>query len=99
MVKEAFLASPGPLELGRRAQCLRQPEIAARHELLGERHALRVAGLVEHGDTGVFDLVGQHEAEQQHLGHRHAEQDQQRAPVAQDVAEFFLNEGEKAVHF
>lgn len=57
-----------------------------------------VLAVVEDDDTGIFHLRGDGEAEEDDQDDRHDQQNQHRALVAEDVAEFLSYEYDKLFH-
>ena len=55
---------------------------------LNKRLAGFVLRVVEHSDVGILDLVGERKTEQDDLHNGHHDDDEQRFPVAENVAEF-----------
>ena len=70
-------------------------KVSAGLQFMDQFGAQRTAGPVPDADTGPLELVGHGVTKQDDLHHRHAEQDQQGAPVAQDMVELFSYEGKK----
>ena len=64
---------------------MREP--ARRREALAQRDRRVVGRRIDDGDANVAHVAAQREAEQHDLHERHEQQDRQRLPVAQDVAQ------------
>ena len=53
---------------------------------------------IEHGHAAVVEFGGDGKTEQNDLQHRHAQQNQHRPPVAEDVEKFYLDKSPKLFH-
>lgn len=65
---------------------------------MGELPSEFVVRLVEDGDVGVADVVGERIAKEQKLDYRHTKEYQHRAVVAEDVIKLFADKSSELFH-
>ena len=82
----------GRLQVGIGPQVFYNIKIAACFQPVHNGSAGLVFCIVQHGNAGILDLVGQGKPKNKYLGHRHAKKDEQCPPVAQEVVKFLSDE-------
>src|SRR5690348_9859003 len=74
-------------------------EVAASCELGDDLPGNLVACIIDNKDLRVLHLIGERKSENYDLDYRQAEQDEQRASVAQNMCELFPYEGHELTAF